>query len=378
MKSLKITTELLNKILAEHGFYKYRLYGVADVVIKIVGKKIHLLSDTALLALVKEVLRGSQAPEYKVVYEAIIHYSTKRYINYIKECLQRHEPYIYTKRDIATAAFTYFKNCFVRLEAGKAPEIKYYSDLNGYVWSSQVIDFDFTGFDHTKGEFETFLCAAITGRISDDPYNEVELHKLNSVKSAIGYMLHRYKNAETTKAVIFTDAPVMPSEIQGQSGKSLIAKALGCLAKVTMIDGPNFKPDYDFAFQSVRYNTDIINLNDVGAKFKFSSLYSVLCEDLIINKKGVETITIPFLFSPKMLISCAADIISSKGESNKGRQHIIEFSNFWNYDNPPAKHFGHLLFADWDKSEWERFYTFCMHCIIYYLENGLIDFPTTK
>ena len=47
-------------------------------------------------------------------------------------------------------------------------------------------------------------------------------------------------------------------------------------------------------------------------------------------------------------------------------------SSYFGSNYTPIDEFGHQLFDDWDEDEWQRFDTFMIQCVQYYLENGLV------
>jgi hypothetical protein len=56
----------------------------------------------------------------------------------------------------------------------------------------------------------------------------------------------------------------------------------------------------------------------------------------------------------------------------------VELSNYYNHNNTPDKEFGRYFFYDWDKEEWNRFYSFMISCIQLYLQIGLVKYTSTS
>jgi hypothetical protein len=50
---------------------------------------------------------------------------------------------------------------------------------------------------------------------------------------------------------------------------------------------------------------------------------------------------------------------------------VFEFSNAFSSKYTPIDHFGHKLFDDWDKDEWNRFYNLMFMSVYFYLNNGV-------
>jgi hypothetical protein len=49
----------------------------------------------------------------------------------------------------------------------------------------------------------------------------------------------------------------------------------------------------------------------------------------------------------------------------------LEFSNYFHPGNTPLDIFGHHLFSDWDREEWNNFYNFMVICQQTYLKDGI-------
>ena len=78
--------------------------------------------------------------------------------------------------------------------------------------------------------------------------------RFNSLRSAIGYLLHTYKDVALTKAIVFIDE-VMSDGANGRSGKSLVGVAISHIRKTLRIGARNFNFKNTFAFQSVTLDT---------------------------------------------------------------------------------------------------------------------------
>lgn len=279
------------------------------------------------------------------------------------------------KKDTKNNAFVYFKNCYLEVSK-EGINKKEYSTMTGYVWDKQVMSLDYEKKAEI-GDFERFVFYAIIGRKEDEtnPYNKEELQKILSASSTIGYLLHRYKNPAITKAVIAVDKQLRRTgEQNGRSGKSLFSKGIKEMMNVCTIDGRNFKFDAPFPFQRADIDTEIVDFNDVQNNFDFSRLFGMITEEFTFEKKGKDSITLSFSDAPKFYISTNYTL-RGDGESNKGRQQIIEFAPYFNTTHTPLKEFGKMFFYDWDKTEWLYFYNFMIECLQTYFEFGLIPFP---
>ena len=56
----------------------------------------------------------------------------------------------------------------------------------------------------------------------------------------------------------------------------------------------------------------------------------------------------------------------------------LEFSNYFGKNRTPEKEFKRLLFIDWDKREWDRFYNYMFWSTFLYLRDGIIEMDNSK
>src|SRR5690606_73245 len=157
----------------------------------------------------------------------------------------------------------------------------------------------------------------------------------------------------------------------GGSGKGLFWNALKYMKKVSVIDGKTFEFTKSFPYQTVSTDTQILVFDDVKKNFNFESLFSLITEGITLEYKGQDAIQIPVEQSPKLLITTNYTI-GGVGGSHDRRKFEIEMSAYFNSNHTPLDEFGHMLFADWDESEWLRFDNYMINCAQYYLENGLV------
>ncbi len=59
------------------------------------------------------------------------------------------------------------------------------------------------------------------------------------------------------------------------------------------------------------------------------------------------------------------------GNHAKRRQKVFEFSPYFGVEKTPEDEFGHKLFDDWDKDEWNRFFNLMFNSVQGYLEFGV-------
>ncbi|MBV6421634.1 MAG: hypothetical protein DAHOPDDO_02915 [Ignavibacteriaceae bacterium] len=272
---------------------------------------------------------------------------------------------LYVIRDKKDEANFYFKNGFVKVEKNNGVTLHNYSELDGRIWKSQIIQRDFSPLDvKQKSVYEQFLFN-VAGK-SDD--------RLKTIKSSIGYLLHGYKDSANAKVVVLVDEKIPDDgEPNGRTGKSIYGKALSKLKKSSRIDGKNFTFTERFTFQEVYLDTKILEFNDVTRKFDFERLFSVTTDDMTIENKKEKPFTLKFEDSPKLLVSTNYTI-KGQGASYEDRLFEVEFSDHYNENHKPLDDFGKRLFDDWDSDEWNRFDNFMLECVELYLKEGLVEY----
>lgn len=264
------------------------------------------------------------------------------------------------KRDTENESYIYFQNCFVKVTKD-GYDVHNYDELEGFIWESQKIK----KREFHKADIESVF-ALFTFRVcKEDP------SRFNSLKSAIGYLLHSYKDPANAKAIIFIDE--RPGEgANGRCGKSLVGKSVGKIRNSVRPDGKNFKFG-QFMFQSVKPDTAIIDFNDAKKNFQFENLFSMITDDMPVEKKNKDEVILPFEYSPKILIT-TNHAIKGVDASTLDREYVLEFSDHYNENHKPIQEFGKKFFDAWNKDEWNSFDNFMISCLQYYLNYGLVEY----
>lgn len=263
-------------------------------------------------------------------------------------------------KDKYDRSFFFYENCFV--EVTKDAIIpQSYENLGGTIWEKSKIKRDFRIVE-TETEFTRFLWN-VCGKDKD---------RYNALRSAIGYMLHRYKDPSLSKAVIFIDEKLSDAAF-GRSGKGLVTNGIGKLRNLVEIDGKRFKIDGNFAFQSVGVDTDIIYFDDANKRFPFEKLFSIITGGLNVEKKNQPEFHIPFEDAPKIIITTNYSV-QGTDDSTLDRQFVVEFTDHYNKRFRPVNEFGHRFFDDWNEQEWLEFDNFMLGCVRYYLSEGLVEY----
>lgn len=269
------------------------------------------------------------------------------------------------KRDTAERAFFYFANGFVEVTADGAT-MRSYDALDGVIWEDEVIPHEFEPSrerdESFAGDWGQFL-QNVSGQDPD---------RFQALATSIGYLLHGHKSPAQAKAVVFMDENIanVPS---GRSGKSLVGEAIGKMVPSVRVDAKNFRFDRRFAFQDVQLDTAVMEFNDAPKSFQFERLFSVITDDMQVEKKGRDSVTIPFEESPKFLLSTNY-VVEGEGASFEDRVFQVEFHPHYNQNRTPIDEFGREFFTQWDSAEWSRFYTGMIECVRRYLDTGLHNY----
>jgi hypothetical protein len=199
-----------------------------------------------------------------------------------------------------------------------------------------------------------------------------EVKRYEALKSAIGYLLHTYKDPSITKSIVFIDEKLSEGAF-GRSGKGLVIKSISKVRNVVVEDGRNFNPSKNFAFQRVKADTNIIGFEDIREKFPFERLFSIITDGITIERKNKDEIHLSYDESPKVVISTNFSI-TGVDDSTIDRQFIIEFSDYYNKSHRPVDDFGKPFFGSWDEDEWSDFDNFMIGCLQLYLKKGLVTY----
>ena len=120
--------------------------------------------------------------------------------------------------------------------------ISNYPDNSGLVWESQIIKSDIELVDSDQSDFEKFIYN-VSGQ---DPEN------FKAFQTAIGYILHSYKDSSNAKVVVLCDQKVTDFP-DGRTGKSLFGKAISKMKRSVRIDGKNFNFNSTIYFSASRF-----------------------------------------------------------------------------------------------------------------------------
>lgn len=317
--------------------------------------------------------------------------------------------------------YLYFKNKYWKITSAGIEE-KPIADLDGYVWSNSIIEFDAAGagpltriekitgdrinelnkkgihdFDGYQGQYSLDFTAAgrkchfaqflfNTGNffkeagesLSPDQLLEIQLHFVNKM-TAIGYLLHRFRDRNVLKAIVAMDGKM--SEVgasYGRSGKSLIADALEKVVPSVLISGKRRDLTEDkYIFDQVDERTHIVCIDDVRVNVDFEFFFPIITGKMTVEGKGIPKYQIPADLTPKLFIT-TNHALNGDGGSFRDRQHLTAFSDYYNEDHRPVDDFGQVFFDEWDYTQWNLFYNFMAECLQAYFRFGLVEGPSER
>jgi hypothetical protein len=267
-------------------------------------------------------------------------------------------------RDDKDTAFLPFKNGVLHITKDGHELIDYQDDT--LIWKHQVIDRSFK--KDSGGDFEQFIR-------NTSSYPGLNQNDYKAKINTIGYLLHTYKDPSEAKCVVLTDASLLLDDhnmdhVNGQTGKSVFCEALGYVRNLVRCDGKNIRIGLDrFALQNIKRDHQLILFDDAKKDFRFENLFHMITGGLTIEGKNKPKFSIPFKEAPKLIITTNYPF-EGDGESYRGRQHVLEFSDFYNTRNKPMMVHGKRFFDDWDGTEWNKFDTFMAGCLQQYLREG--------
>jgi DNA primase len=305
-----------------------------------------------------------------------------------------------------------FRNCFWRIKADSI-EQRPLSELPGSAWQNQVIPFDaeylgepmvkvgrddkgwtmkespkVEGCEMYKYLFATSMffwqkfyelrrtpdgmqwirtvddkeMAALT---TDEDRASLRMHIITKL-IAWGYKLRDYRDRSNQRAIICMDG--LESQVgksEGGSGKSIYAQATRHCQPLFIVDGKTADLKNDrFLYHGVDERTREIVFDDVRVNFDFELLFSQITEFIRVKPFQGAPITIQ---SPTFTIT-TNHAIRGDSTSFRRRQYLLGFSNYFNEFRTPRHEFGHTMFEDWDKPQWNQYYNLMATAIQVYMQ----------
>ncbi|TXD46052.1 primase-helicase family protein [Polaribacter sp. IC073] len=361
--SLKISHSKLYDFLALHGFMRLKLSPTNYLLVNEKNNIIELSSEDEMIGLVANYLRNNG--EYKV-YETFVK-SVGQYISNKKlSFLPLGE--LPKDRDSKDTGVFYYKNCYC-IVSKDGIDVKDYSELPYVIWRNRLIDHNYKeDKSDVIGQFHQFC-----NNISKN-----DINRFLSLKTILGYLSHRCKTKDESKAIIFYDENMLLNDkTNGGTGKTLLSVALSKVRDLELFDGKSIKAESWFKNQRINLTTDIITYDDLNKATSLELFYSMITTGVEVEKKRKDAFYIKHEESPKIIITSNYPVKGPGGSSDLRRRFEFEVANYYNEEFTPEIDFGNRFFNDaWSVDEWQKFYYFLMECLMEYLKHGLVEAPS--
>jgi hypothetical protein len=217
---------------------------------------------------------------------------------------------------------------------------------------------------------------------------ETSLHFVSKM-TAIGYLLHKYRDKSCEKAVVAMDGRLSEvGDSNGRTGKSLFGFAIGKVIPQSYIGAKSKDLTSDqFIWEEVSEKIESVFLDDVRANLDFEFFFPVITGQMTINVKAQKKFTLPEASTPKIFLT-TNHALNGNSASFRDRQFLIAFSDYYNDTHKPTDDFGINFFTEWDEKQWNLFYNFMASCLLLYFKaqalgwginkSGLIAPPTER
>lgn len=274
--------------------------------------------------------------------------------------------------DPVDASYFYYRNKYVMVSADGIKLMDYKALKDYYVWKDSILERDIELKD-LEADQEENIWAKFLFNICDKD-NE----RLGRLMHIIGYLLHKYYGGKM-KAIVLTDSRIS-DDPQGRTGKGMIFKGIKHMLNrnttsndgtLCTIDGKDFDQKNAARYTMCTINTRIIHISDVQKKYNVENHYNEIEEGIVV-KKLYEA---PFLLKVKIGISTNRTL-KILGESSLDRFVIFDLSDHYNRTNTPLSEFGKWFFRDFTPQEWSLFDNFMLHCVQFYLKDGLVSYKS--
>lgn len=346
----------LIKFLQKGGFYKITTKTDKSVV-RVKENIVSEAPDFEMIDYIKKYLTSKNEMEVLEIFSK----GVSSYINVAKLNLLD-TVIIPIDKDSKDESWFYYQNTAVKVTMGKIELVKY-EDLPHKIWDSRILKRDYVRADETQSDFYTFLFN-LAGQ-SDE--------RFISLLTIMGFMLHRFQNKSTTKAVILVDENMsFDGQANGGSGKTLITEALGKMRELVGMDGKSMKTDSWFKNQRIERTTDIVRYDDVQRNFSLETLYSMITSGITVERKHKDEFYIAPEDAPKIVISSNYPVKGTGGSTDIRRRCEYEVANYYNADHQPIDDFKKHFFDDWNEEEWGQFDSLMIYCVQIFLQKGLI------
>jgi hypothetical protein len=364
-KVIKISNAKLLKFLELNGFMQVKQSPTSYLLVRKEDNKIRMSSEDEMIMFVSGyLLRNRHNDVYEVFVRGVGNYFSAKKRNFLPAVDLPND------RDTRDQGIFYFNNCYCEITKDETT-IKSYDELPNVIWKNRIIDYEYNYKPTSEvGQFEQF-CRNIT---NDDS------KRFLTLKTILGYLLHRNKErGETTAIILYDENMTLSSETHGGTGKTLLTDAISKVRELIQFDGKSIKKESWFKNQRIEVTTDLLVYDDLNKVTSLELFYSMLTTGIEIEKKRQDAIYIPFERSPKITITSNYPVKGPGGSSDKRRRFEFEIFNYYDEVFTPEADFGNRFFGrDWSEYEWNKFYEFLIDCLKEYLEKGLVKSPKIK
>ena len=369
----QISPHLLYEFFSENGIGKFftdnvNMKNSDPVIVKINGNIVSPVNIGYLLELTKDyILSTISEPGTRGSVLDSLHQKTSLFSDRNVKLLKTLSLRFIS--DTPDKGYLFFKNGVVEVTNDQI-RVRQYSDFEDYVWEKTIIPFDFTVVDldtlKEKSDFMVFL-----GDLSVVADPEKSISRVTSLMSAVGYLLHRYKNPATTKAIILMDT-YLNGQPSGGTGKSLLINSIGKIRQLALIDGKFWDSREWFCFSSVDLESEILLFDDVDIKFRFEQIFPLVSTGMNIKRKYKDHVYLPFEKAPKVAITTNY-AINGDSSSFRRRKFEYEITPTFSAEYTPRDKFGRNFFEEWQDEDWNIFYNMMVRCMQVFLQNGLLE-----
>ena len=338
--------------LENRGFYKVNLNEKEYTFVKVYNNRIREISEIAIKDFVMDYVRKIDREVYNFLAGATSKF-TDKYLNLLET------KHLNMQRDTATETFLFFQNTIVKVTPTKI-ELIDYMNCKDMVWENNIIPHNFKE-TNVKSDFETFI----------SNLSAQDKERKTALESAMGYLINGFKKGDEGKALVLTDQTLNDNP-SGRTGKTVISHALGQIRKVTTINGKAFDGKSQFPYDTVSLDDNIICFDDMDRNFKFESLFCIVTGDLVLNKKNLQPVIVPYSRSPKILFTTNYPL-KGEGDSHSDRKIELELYRHYSASHHPIKEFGKRFFEDWNEAEFHSFFCYMIRNVQLYYKKGLIQ-----
>lgn len=321
----------------------FRTYRVGDVLqlLRVDGRFLYPVSDEVAKQDMARIL-GGDAGQYdrkllKVVDEVYRHW-------YAFEEIKSED----VLEGSASTGYFFFKNCIFRIGVD-GYEVIGYGDIDRYVFADRVIRHEFAELEDRESVFEGFV-----RDVFPDDYRRAVF--------ALGKYCSGVDDPSDRRALLVTDGE---GDERGGRGKSLFVRALSYCRAALFLEGEGFSAEDNYKWDQVTPATEVVVLEDVNKKFALDKLKSAITDCITVNRKFERKFTLPA--SRYKIVVTSNALFKLENAAERRRVFVLDASkSIFTERYTPVEKYGHMLFDDWDKAEWDRFYGFIFRCVVYY------------